>query len=163
MLLGKHATILNEASSYLYTLGNDIYTGKNSSTNIYLFRVNNSNTRKRREICSKLAIMSLQRRSTVFIVNFEYISYLFTPFSSVFTVGFEQLNVCWVPLYQFINVGIKDFFNECDQIRSFLRIWSHLLKKALMENFIFCAVGKRVKSTNSILLIQTCNDPQYLL
>ena len=27
-----------------------------------------------------------------------------------------------------------------DQIRSFLRIWSHLLKKYLMENFIFCAV-----------------------
>ena len=95
-LLGKSAIILNEASSYLYTLGNDIYTGKNSSTNIYLFRVNNSNTRKRREICSKLAIMSLQRRSTVFIVNFEYISYLFTPFSSVFTVGFDRLNVCWV-------------------------------------------------------------------
>ena len=28
----------------------------------------------------------------------------------------------------------------CDQIRSFLRIWSHLMKKSLMENFIFCAV-----------------------
>ena len=25
----------------------------------------------------------------------------------------------------------------CDQIRSFLRIWSHLLKKSLMEYFIF--------------------------
>ena len=35
---------------------------------------------------------------------------------------------------------IKDFFSKCDQIRSFLRIWSHLLKKYLMENFIFCAV-----------------------
>ena len=23
---------------------------------------------------------------------------------------------------------------------SFLRIWSHLIKKSLMENFIFCAV-----------------------
>ena len=46
---------------------------------------------------------------------------------------------------------------------SFLRIWSHLLKKALMENFIFCAVGKRVKWTNSILLIRTCNDLQYFL
>ena len=34
--------------------------------------------------------------TTTFIVNFEYISYLFTPFSSVFTVGFDQLNVCWV-------------------------------------------------------------------
>ena len=36
--------------------------------------------------------------------------------------------------------SIKDFFSKCDQIRSFLRIWSHLLKKSLMENFIFCAV-----------------------
>ena len=35
---------------------------------------------------------------------------------------------------------IKDFFSKCDQIRSFLRIWSHLLKKSLMENFIFCPV-----------------------
>ena len=36
---------------------------------------------------------------------------------------------------------IKDFFSKCDQIRSFLRIWSHLLKKFLMENLIFCAVS----------------------
>ena len=34
---------------------------------------------------------------------------------------------------------IKDFFSKCDQIRRFLRIWSHLLKKSLIENFIFCA------------------------
>ena len=35
---------------------------------------------------------------------------------------------------------IKDFFSKCDQIRRFLWIWSHLLKRSLMENFIFCAV-----------------------
>ena len=34
---------------------------------------------------------------------------------------------------------IKDFFSKCDQIRRKLRIWSHVLKKPLMENFIFCA------------------------
>ena len=34
-----------------------------------------------------------------------------------------------------INAGGK-----CEQIRRNLRIWSHLLKKSLMENFIFCAV-----------------------
>ena len=33
-----------------------------------------------------------------------------------------------------------DFFSKCDQIHSFLRIWSHLMKKSFMENFIFCAV-----------------------
>ena len=39
-----------------------------------------------------------------------------------------------------MNFSIKDFFSKCDQIRSFLRIWSHLLKKSFMENFIFYAV-----------------------
>ena len=36
---------------------------------------------------------------------------------------------------------IKDFFSKCEQIRRKLRIWSHLLKKSLMESFIFCAVN----------------------
>ena len=35
---------------------------------------------------------------------------------------------------------IKDFFSKCDQIHRKLQIWTHLLKKWLMENFIFCAV-----------------------
>ena len=35
---------------------------------------------------------------------------------------------------------IKDFLSKCDQISSFLPFWSHLLKRSLMENFIFCAV-----------------------
>ena len=42
-----------------------------------------------------------------------------------------------------MKFSIKDFFSKCDQnpqqdqIRHFLRIWSHLMKKFLMENFIF--------------------------
>ena len=35
---------------------------------------------------------------------------------------------------------IKDFFSKCNHIRSFMQIWSHFLKKSLMENFIFCIV-----------------------
>ena len=31
---------------------------------------------------------------------------------------------------------IKDFFSKYDQIRRKLWIWSHLLKKSLLENFI---------------------------
>ena len=36
-----------------------------------------------------------------------------------------------------MKFSISDFFSKCDQIRSLLRIWQHLLKKSLMENFIF--------------------------
>ena len=32
-----------------------------------------------------------------------------------------------------MKFSITDFFSKCDQIRSFLWIWSHLLKKSLME------------------------------
>ena len=39
-----------------------------------------------------------------------------------------------------MKFSIKDFSSKCDQIRSFLRIWSHLLEKSLMENFILCVV-----------------------
>ena len=41
---------------------------------------------------------------------------------------------------QKMKFSIKDFFSKCDQIRTLLRIRSHLLKKSLMENFIFYAV-----------------------
>ena len=44
-----------------------------------------------------------------------------------------------------MKFSIKGFFSKCDQIRSFLRIWSHLLKKSLIENFILCAVKKSIK------------------
>ena len=42
---------------------------------------------------------------------------------------------------QEVKFCFKDFFSKCDQIRSFLRIWSCLLKSPI-ENFIFCAVLK---------------------
>ena len=46
-----------------------------------------------------------------------------------------------------MKFSIKDFFRqmlpnpqECDQFHRKLRIWSHLLKKSLMENLNICAV-----------------------
>ena len=41
---------------------------------------------------------------------------------------------------QKMKFSIKDSSSKCDQIHSFLRIWSHLLEKSLLENFNFCAV-----------------------
>ena len=42
---------------------------------------------------------------------------------------------------QKMKFSINYFFSECDHVRRKLRISSHVLKKSLMENFIFCAVG----------------------
>ena len=39
-----------------------------------------------------------------------------------------------------MKFSIDDFFSKFDQTLRKPRIWSHLLKKSLMENFIFCAV-----------------------
>ena len=52
-----------------------------------------------------------------------------------------------------LHKKMKFSFSKCDQIRSFLRVWSHLRNKSLMENFIFCAVknpvnGKSTKVQN---------------
>ena len=55
-----------------------------------------------------------------------------------------------------MKFSIKDFFSKCDQIRSFLRIWSHLLKKSLMESFIFCTVTVTNRASNSM----KCNKSQ---
>ena len=41
---------------------------------------------------------------------------------------------------QKMKFSIKDFFIKYDQIRRKLQIWSHLLKKSLMETLFFCAL-----------------------
>ena len=90
----------------------------------YLLKFNNRNARTRCKICSKLTKKSPERWycSGVFIANFEHISH----------VVLASLTA------KKIKFSIKDFFSKCDQIR---RIWSNLLKKSLMENFIFCAMS----------------------
>ena len=40
-------------------------------------------------------------------------------------------------LHKKMKFSIKEFFIKCDQIRSFLRMWSHLLKKKLYEKLYF--------------------------
>ena len=54
---------------------------------------------------------------------------VFCAYQSVFRNG--------IALHKKLKFSIKDFFSKCDQIRSFLRISLHSLKKFLMENFHF--------------------------
>ena len=48
----------------------------------------------------------------------------------------QKITVCISSTAQKMKFSITDFFSKCDQIR----IWSHLPKKSVMENLIFCAV-----------------------
>ena len=65
---------------------------------------------------------------------------LFSKFELTYIMSFKFHEPTLTSTAQKMKFSIKDFFSKSDQIRSFLRIWLHLLKKSLMENFIFCAV-----------------------
>ena len=48
------------------------------------------------------------------------------------------LDISSTSIAQKMKFSIKNFFGKCDQICSFL--WSRLLNKSFMKNFIFCVV-----------------------
>ena len=57
-----------------------------------------------------------------------------------------------------MKLSIKDFFSKCME----LLIWSHLLKKSLMENFIFCqwkqkALSYGIKDAQFNFIRKSCN------
>ena len=73
-------------------------------------------------------------------------------------------NVLWSEDYnststaQKMNFSIQDFFSKCGQIRRKLRFLSHLLKKSLMENFIFwvqCSVEEDFPSQFNFVASKT--------
>ena len=77
---------------------------------IYVLKVNNRNTRKRSEICSKLTMKNQNDVSYVVLVFLSLTMKYLTPFSSVFIVDFEQVNVSWVwPAVASVTKIIIDF------------------------------------------------------
>ena len=75
-----------------------------------MFKVSNRNSRTRCELCSKLSIKTPERRqwrrSSIFINNFEYISYLVL---ECFYFNVEQVNTDWA--VSFKRVYTKMFNN----------------------------------------------------
>ena len=59
----------------------------------------------------------------------------------------EDMSKCTAQKMKF---SIKDFSSKFDQIRRKLQIWSHLLEKSLMENFIS-------NNTLSIVMRMACS------
>ena len=63
-------------------------------------------------------------------------------FTRVFIYGDDTFNIKMSTVTaENTKFSIKHFFSKCDQIRSFLWIWLHLLKKFSMENFVFCTAS----------------------
>ena len=74
----------------------------------YILKVNNRNTRKRCEICSKLTI----KTPDAFIVNFEHIVHLVSIVHRVSIVKSEQVSSGWEADSN-NYVLFQNFFNQC--------------------------------------------------
>ena len=55
-----------------------------------------------------------------------------------------------------MKFSINDFFSKCDQIRK-----KNLLKKSLMENFIFCAMLTHASNTKNSLKSEGVDAERY--
>ena len=88
--------------------------------------------------CETSLMLTLSRNCFLKIAVLIVIQKLYFRKSKYKIYSDNQKTLCFTA--KRMKFSIKDFFSECDQIRSFLRIWSHLLKKTLMTNLIFCAV-----------------------
>ena len=80
---------------FLCFLMNNVPLVKDIPASIYLFKVNNRNTRERCEFCSKSTIKTLERRQWHILGSLLLIFKNFTPFSTVFNVDSELVNFCW--------------------------------------------------------------------
>ena len=76
----------------------------------------------------EMVVVDFADDTTIFLRNFSFLTKI-------------ELVLELCDTTQKMKFSIKDFFSKYDQIRRKLRIWSHLLKISLMENFTFCAVG----------------------
>ena len=84
-------------------------------------------------------------RQSLFLDTRSYLNAWLSTLLYVFSMNFS--NGSYFPqgnsTEQKMKFCIKDFYSKCDQIHRKLRIWSHLLKKSLMKNFIFVQCSNR--------------------
>ena len=71
------------------------------------------------------------------LIFFLLLSLFIFIYHSLYIIFADIFNVLVLVTLKF---SVKNFLSKCDLIRCFLRIWLHLLKNSLIENFIFCAV-----------------------
>ena len=89
--------------------------------------------------------------------------FLRTSILSNTSCGCFWMKLSWNSNYtaQKLKFSIQIFFSKWDQIRRKLRTWSHLLKKPLIENFIFVPCYKEIpKNSHSAEFRDVANTPQ---
>ena len=94
-----------------------------------------------RDNCKKIQVSKIKKKLLLTFLRFD-LQYVKICLSSQKNSSHYPLENRTIErtLLEKMKYSIENFFSKCDQIHSFLRIWSHLLTKSLMENFIFCAV-----------------------
>ena len=85
--------------------------------------------------------MKIKNRSHRYDINIPRSRYghKYSKYKELLSMIMFELKKSVINTAQKMKFSITDFFSKCDQIRSFLRIASHLLKKTLIVKFIFCA------------------------
>ena len=100
----------------------------------------NFHTRKLGEITIFFAVEDDKKQDQLWKLRLS-ISNLRNSFLQVTPEEDHAVDEIMVPFTaQKMKFFIKDFFSKCNQSCRKLQIWSHLLEKSLMEDFIFCAV-----------------------
>ena len=115
-----------------------------SPIKIYLFKLNNRNTRKKFEVCSKLTTKTRRhcRLFGVFIVNFERISQLIVAIVSI--VNFKQVNSCWQScgLFAVYNNGNICFCQKLNIYWKFICMFMDRYKS--FQDFLFVWASKQI-------------------
>ena len=87
-------------------------------------------------------------QSILVLTHYIYIEFLWSKNDTrhITTFPVSTLHKKWSFPLRISSVNVTNFF-------SFLRIWSHLMKKSLMEHLIFCAVLKEKYSWSLIIFL----------
>ena len=128
-----HVTIVNNGKDYLKFTSKASYMSWKIFSNNFVATPKNNLVQEFNEIALIGMCTSDLSKVLMLEVHYDYIKNKYDNKSKLLLTDTNSTA-------QKIMFSIKDFFNKCDRIRNFLRIWSHLLKKSTTENFIFCAV-----------------------
>ena len=102
--------------------------------NIYRYKINNRNTRKKFEVCSKLTIKTLEwrswRPSGIFVFNIEHLSHLLVMFLLLLYTGKYMLGLFWSMISE---KGAPEIWNDFAKSLEKNKVFWHVCTKILWK------------------------------